>query len=118
MRSLARRREDYVGEWLPEPLLTGPDVTADVGGFVAAARRPIEGAERVARLPIAWTRTVDFEATTVWLNGSRGSRIDIDDALDTAISLSVANGRITHIYAIRNPRKLAGPDGIAALTRS
>jgi RNA polymerase sigma-70 factor (TIGR02957 family) len=30
LRSLARRREDYVGEWLPEPLLTGPDVAADV----------------------------------------------------------------------------------------
>ena len=30
LRSLARRREEYVGEWLPEPLLTGPDVAADV----------------------------------------------------------------------------------------
>ncbi len=30
LRSLARRREDYVGEWLPEPLLTSPDVAEDV----------------------------------------------------------------------------------------
>ena len=30
MRTLARRREDYVGEWLPEPLLTSPDVADDV----------------------------------------------------------------------------------------
>ena len=30
LRSQARRREDYVGEWLPEPLLTSPDVAADV----------------------------------------------------------------------------------------
>src|SRR5262252_415138 len=30
MRSLSRRREDYVGEWLPEPLLTSPDVAEDV----------------------------------------------------------------------------------------
>ncbi|MDX3312195.1 RNA polymerase sigma-70 factor [Streptomyces sp. NPDC054884] len=30
MRTLARRREDYVGEWLPEPLLTHPDVADDV----------------------------------------------------------------------------------------
>jgi RNA polymerase sigma-70 factor (TIGR02957 family) len=29
LRALARRREDYVGEWLPEPLLTSPDVAAD-----------------------------------------------------------------------------------------
>jgi RNA polymerase sigma-70 factor (ECF subfamily) len=30
LRSVARRREDYVGEWLPEPLLTSPDVAEDV----------------------------------------------------------------------------------------
>jgi RNA polymerase sigma-70 factor (ECF subfamily) len=30
MRTLSRRREDYVGEWLPEPLLTSPDVADDV----------------------------------------------------------------------------------------
>src|SRR5688500_5916887 len=30
LRSLARRREEYVGEWLPEPLPTSPDVAADV----------------------------------------------------------------------------------------
>jgi RNA polymerase sigma-70 factor (TIGR02957 family) len=30
LRALARSREDYVGEWLPEPLLTSPDVAEDV----------------------------------------------------------------------------------------
>ena len=30
MRTLSRRREQYVGEWLPEPLLTSPDVAEDV----------------------------------------------------------------------------------------
>ncbi|GAB3258404.1 RNA polymerase sigma-70 factor [Nocardioides dilutus] len=30
MRMLARRREDYVGPWLPEPLLTTRDVAEDV----------------------------------------------------------------------------------------
>jgi RNA polymerase sigma-70 factor (TIGR02957 family) len=30
MRTVSRRREEYVGEWLPEPLLTGPDVADDV----------------------------------------------------------------------------------------
>jgi RNA polymerase sigma-70 factor (TIGR02957 family) len=29
LRTVSRRREDYVGEWLPEPLLTGPDVADD-----------------------------------------------------------------------------------------
>jgi RNA polymerase sigma-70 factor (ECF subfamily) len=30
LRTLSRRREQYVGEWLPEPLLTSPDVAEDV----------------------------------------------------------------------------------------
>jgi hypothetical protein len=30
LRTLSRRREDYVGEWLPEPLLTSTDVAEDV----------------------------------------------------------------------------------------
>jgi len=29
LRSVSRRREDYVGEWLPEPLLTDPDMADD-----------------------------------------------------------------------------------------
>jgi RNA polymerase sigma-70 factor, ECF subfamily len=30
LRTLGRRRESYVGPWLPEPLLTSPDVAEDV----------------------------------------------------------------------------------------
>ncbi|MGH3241279.1 MAG: RNA polymerase sigma factor SigJ [Spirillospora sp.] len=30
LRTLSRSREDYVGEWLPEPLLTSPDVADDI----------------------------------------------------------------------------------------
>ena len=30
LRTLGRRRESYVGSWLPEPLLTSPDVADDV----------------------------------------------------------------------------------------
>jgi len=29
LRTVSRRREDYPGEWLPEPLLTGPDMADD-----------------------------------------------------------------------------------------
>jgi RNA polymerase sigma-70 factor (ECF subfamily) len=224
LRSLARRREDYVGEWLPEPLLTSPDVAADVelaesisiamltvletlgpteravfvlrevfdtpyeeiaeavgkspaavrqiahrardhiaarrprmavstteqqeavdrflaairhgdlqglldvlapdvvavgdgGGLAPAVRRPIQGAERVAGLLIG-LRSVDFEAKAMWLNGSLAARIDIGDEFTAAVSLAVENGRITRIYAISNPHKLARLDGVAAITRS
>src|SRR4051794_7938465 len=30
MRTVARRKETYIGPWLPEPLLTSPDVADDV----------------------------------------------------------------------------------------
>jgi RNA polymerase sigma-70 factor (TIGR02957 family) len=30
LRTLSRSREDYVGEWLPEPLLTSPDIAEDI----------------------------------------------------------------------------------------
>jgi RNA polymerase sigma-70 factor (ECF subfamily) len=225
LRSLARRREEYVGEWLPEPLLTSPDVAADVelaeslsiamltvletlspaeravfvlrevfdmpydeiaeavdkspaavrqiahrarehvaarrprtllssteqqqvversiaairngdlqalldvlapdvvvvadgGGVVTAARRPIRGADRVAAFLLGVGRLVDFEAKTVWINGSPGLEIDIGGEVDTAVSITVEDGRITHMYAVRNPNKLARLDEVACVTRS
>ncbi|WP_418961555.1 RNA polymerase sigma-70 factor [Streptomyces tritici] len=30
LRSMSRRKESYVGQWLPEPLLTAPDVAQDI----------------------------------------------------------------------------------------
>ncbi|MBV9665771.1 MAG: RNA polymerase sigma-70 factor [Actinobacteria bacterium] len=97
-----------------------PDVVlvADGGGVVAAALRPIEGAQRVATFLTGGLRRFDFAATSVWLNGSPAIRIDIGGELDTAVSLAVENGRITGIYAVRNPNKLRRLDTAAALTRS
>jgi RNA polymerase sigma-70 factor (ECF subfamily) len=97
-----------------------PDVVlvADGGGLVAAVRRPIEGAERVAGFVSAAARLPDFDVRTVSLNGSLALRIDIAGRLDTAVSLAVADGRITRIYAMRNPQKLGGLDRTAVLTRT
>jgi ketosteroid isomerase-like protein len=96
-----------------------PDVVvvADGGGLVAAARRPIRGADRVAGVLAGVARLANFEVNAVWLNGSPSGRIDIGGEINTAMSFSVENGRITRIYAIRNPHKLARLDGVAALTR-
>ena len=51
------------------------------------------------------------------VNGDPALRMDVDGALDTAISFVVEDGRITRIYAIRNPHKLARLGTEAALTR-
>ena len=97
-----------------------PDVVmiADGGGLVTAIRRPLVGAERAATFLLGASRLTDFEATPAWFNGSPGARIDIGGQLDTVVSLIVEDGRITRIFAIRNPHKLTGLGGPAALTRS
>jgi RNA polymerase sigma-70 factor (ECF subfamily) len=97
-----------------------PDVVAvaDGGGLVAAARHPIEGADRVAGLLIKGLRARDFEVKAVWLNGSPAARIDVGGEVTLAVSLGVENGRITRIYAVANPHKLARMNEDAALTRT
>jgi RNA polymerase sigma-70 factor, ECF subfamily len=96
-----------------------PDVVliADGGGLVAAARAPIHGAERVAKLLARADRVLaGFGATAVWLNGAPAGRIEIDGQL-AAVSLVVENGRVTRIYAVANPRKLTRLDEPAELAR-
>jgi RNA polymerase sigma-70 factor (TIGR02957 family) len=225
LRTLARRREEYVGEWLPEPLLTSPDVAEDVelaesvsfamltvletlgpteravfvlrevfetpydeiaeavdktpaavrqiahrarehvaarrprvqvsraeqeavvgrflaavrggdlqglldvlapdvvgvsdgGGVVAAARRPIVGANRVGPL-LASAARLDgvFEAMPMWLNGAPAARLDFDGELRAVVSMVIEGGRITRIYAVLNPQKLARLGEEASLSR-
>ncbi|GAB17204.1 putative RNA polymerase ECF-type sigma factor [Gordonia effusa NBRC 100432] len=225
LRSLARRREDYVGEWLPEPLLTTPDVADDVelaenvsiamltvletlapteravfvlrevfdlsydeiasaigksaaavrqiahrarnhvsarrprmqvnraeqqqvterflaavaggdmqalltvlapdvvlvadgGGIVNAVRRPITGATGVARLLGGLARVAPDAAVEVGLvNGAPGGRIIVGGQLDTVVGVTIEDGLITRIYAIRNPEKLIRFDEAVSLDR-
>ena len=227
LRTVSRRREDYVGEWLPEPLLTSPDVAEDVefaenlsiamltvletlgpaeravfvlrevfdvpydeiadavgktpatvrqiahrakdhvaarrprvrvvpaeheeavqrlvaalntgdlqglmdvlapdvvsvadgGGKVrGAARRPIVGAERLARYLIGGMSKVDgtLVASPSWVNGQPGIRVELDGELAGVVSLTVEGGRITRIYSIANPDKLGWLDAEAEVAR-
>jgi RNA polymerase sigma-70 factor (TIGR02957 family) len=226
LRSNARRREEYVGEWLPEPLLTAPDVADDVelaesvsiamltvletltpteravfvlrevfdtpydeiaevvgksagavrqighrarehvaarrprmevsrgeqqkvverflaavtqgdlqglldvlapdavlvtdgGGVVQAVVNPVMGAKKVANLLRPFNRFApEAQIVPVLLNGAVGARIvGTDDGYDTAISFVVENGRISRIYAVRNPAKLGRIDIEATISR-
>jgi len=227
IRTLARRREDYVGEWLPEPLLTAPDVAEDIelaesvsmamltvletlgpteraifvlrevfdvsydeiahavdktpaavrqtahrarehvrarqprmrvehaeqtavverflaaltsgdiqglldvlapdvvlvadgGGVVQAARKPLTGADLVAKLLGMFAEIApDAEVGTLWINGAPAVRIDAGERLGaTAVSLVVEGGRITRIFAVRNPSKLTRLQKAVALSRT
>lgn len=214
LRTLARRKEDYVGEWLPEPLLTTPDVAEDVelaesvsiamltvletltpteravfvlhevfdlpfseiadatnkttaavrqiahrarshvaarrprmevdrneqrhvvdrfltalqtgdlqalmdtlapdavliadgGGIVDAVRQPVVGAKKIVNLLSGLTRIAPTAVIEpVLLNGAPGARVLLDDTVDTVIGFAFENGRITRVYAVRNPDKL------------
>jgi RNA polymerase sigma-70 factor (ECF subfamily) len=225
LRTLSRRREDYVGEWLPEPLLTSPDVAEDVelaesvsiamltvletlspveravlvlrevfdvpyeeiaeavdkssaavrqiahrarahvaarrprmavsrteqqlvverflaaltagdlqglmdvlapdvvvvadgGGLAPAALRPVAGQKRVARALSRFAELVPkVEITTPLVNGAVAARIDPGGEFDTAITFVVEDGRITRMYAMRNPQKLRRLDTVAELRR-
>jgi RNA polymerase sigma-70 factor (ECF subfamily) len=105
-------------EGLLEVLAPDVVVVADGGGVVAAAPRPIQGAARVAAFLSGLGKRVGaFEAKPMWLNGGPAMRIDLGAALDTVASLLVEDGRITRIYAIRNPHKLARLEEEAELSR-
>jgi RNA polymerase sigma-70 factor (ECF subfamily) len=96
-----------------------PDVVliADGGGFAAAARKPIAGAERVVTaVTRGLARFADLVATPAWFNGMPGARIEAAGSV-AAVSLEVRDGRISRIYAIANPHKLARVDTVAELSR-
>ncbi len=98
-----------------------PDVAliADGGGIATAALIPIEGADVIARFLSKFAKRGPVGATLghAWLNGAPAAKIVIDGVLDTAISLVIEDGRISHIFAIRNPEKLTRLDVESALSR-
>ena len=98
-----------------------PDVVlvADGGGRVGAARRPIIGAERLAAFLFGGMAKLPtpLVGAPVWLNGAHGARFELGGELVAAVSLTVENGRITRLYSMVNPQKLARLDAEAALAR-
>ncbi|MEV0359985.1 RNA polymerase sigma-70 factor [Nocardia sp. NPDC050697] len=90
--------------------LLAPDVllVGDGGGIVQALPRPVRGADRVARvLTSARVAAIAglLEPTTA--NGGPALVLRVDGAIDTVLSIHVETGRITGVYAVRNPAKLS-----------
>jgi len=87
-----------------------PDVvfTADGGGVVTASRKPLHGAERVAKTVKALAKSggagVTFDVVDV--NGMPGLAGTGRDGVASVISFTVDDGRITAIDIQRNPEKL------------
>ena len=92
--------------------MLAPDVvwTADSDGKASAARRPVAGADKVARLILGLLRFAGDggRVEPAFYNGAPALVLYLDDGLEGVISVEITDGLITHFYAMRNPEKLGG----------
>jgi RNA polymerase sigma-70 factor, ECF subfamily len=81
---------------------------SDGGGRVAAARRPIVGAQPVARFLLGVTRSLppDLEIRVAQVNGQPGILAFSGGQPFTAIVLEIAEGKIQALRIVVNPDKL------------
>jgi RNA polymerase sigma-70 factor (ECF subfamily) len=92
--------------------LLSPDVVAytDGGGRVIAARKPVRGRRAVARFITGVARRFYDERAHVVMttvSGRPGMLVCSSSQILTALSVETDGQRITAIYAVRNPEKLA-----------
>jgi RNA polymerase sigma-70 factor (TIGR02957 family) len=91
--------------------LLAPDVTltADSGGKVTAARRPVVGMAKVAAFLMNLGhagRSPGTRLEMVNCNNTPALAAYRDDHLEGVYLVEITDGRITNLYAIRNPDKL------------
>ncbi|OBI89628.1 RNA polymerase sigma-70 factor [Mycobacterium asiaticum] len=91
--------------------MLAPDAvwTADSGGKVSAARKPVVGAERVARAVAGLMRKARerLRVETVTCNSAPAVLFYLDERLEGLITVEIVDEKITHFYVMRNPDKLA-----------
>ncbi|GAA1482727.1 RNA polymerase sigma-70 factor [Gordonia sinesedis] len=93
--------------------MLAPDAlwTSDGGGKVSAARRPVFGADRVARMAIGLSQAAaqfpDVRMELSTFNSTPALLIYTEGSLDAVLTVSIVDGKVEHIFAIRNPDKLA-----------
>ncbi|MFC5665704.1 RNA polymerase sigma factor SigJ [Kitasatospora misakiensis] len=82
-------------------------LVADGGGLVSAVARPVEGGERIAQyLAFMAEKAPGLVLLERAVNGRPGLVAQRDGATATVAALDVVDGRITRIWAVRNPEKL------------
>jgi RNA polymerase sigma-70 factor (ECF subfamily) len=80
---------------------------SDGGGRVSAARRPVRGADRVARFLLGLPRLEpDAVLGPIDTPDGLGFLATLHDRPSAVFSLSVRDGRVTDVYVMRNPDKL------------
>ena len=115
-------------EALMAVLSPGVTLVADGGGRALAPRRPIRGADKVARFLLAvateermarFLRSVgsepivaDLRVRVAPVNGGPGILVVSGDKPISALVLDVSDGVVRTIHLVANPEKLAGVRGI------
>jgi RNA polymerase sigma-70 factor, ECF subfamily len=93
--------------------MLAPDVvwTADSDGKASAARRPVIGADKVARAIVGLigraSRLPDVRAEMVVCNAAPAVLLYSADRLEGVFTIEIVDGKISNFYAMRNPEKLA-----------
>jgi len=103
--------------------MLAPDVvwTADSGGKASAARRPVIGAEKVARMVIGIVgrgfQLPDVRAEMAMCNAAPAVVLHSGDRLEGIFTLEIVDGKISNVYAMRNPDKLAAATTVREISR-
>jgi RNA polymerase sigma-70 factor (TIGR02957 family) len=91
--------------------ILAPDVVllGDGGGIKQTVARPIVGAGKVGRLLVAALGRIIPAASlrAAQVNGHPALILRLNGAIDTVIAVRLDEGRITGLYAVRNPEKLS-----------
>ncbi|HUB58170.1 MAG TPA: RNA polymerase sigma-70 factor [Mycobacterium sp.] len=104
--------------------MLAPDVvwTADSGGKVSAARRPVIGAEKVARAVVGLVgraiQLPDVRVEAVICNAAPALLFYQGDRLEGVFTVEIVDGKISNFYAIRNPDKLVAVATTRTISRS
>ncbi|MER7751072.1 RNA polymerase sigma factor SigJ [Kitasatospora sp. NPDC097643] len=85
----------------------GATMVADGGGLVGAVLRPVEGSERIAQYLIHIAgKAPGLTLLERTVNGRPGLVAQHTGVTVTVAAFGLTDGRITHIWAVRNPEKL------------
>ncbi|MGA5197472.1 RNA polymerase sigma-70 factor [Streptomyces exfoliatus] len=87
--------------------ILAPDVVllTDGGGVVQAALAPVVGSDRVAQVLGRIAAAMSLQPTRV--NGDPALLVRLDGEIDTVLAMRIDGGRVTGLYAVRNPEKLS-----------
>lgn len=98
-----------------------PDVvwTADSNGKASAARRPVLGAEKVAKLVMGLMRGARSlgRVEPAMYNSAPAMVLYLGERLEGIITAEIVDGKITNLYAMRNPDKLVAVSVPRAISR-